>query len=527
MSVRRRLQLDRQLFAWLLLNPVLFRLYVFRDEIQRLSPAQRRMVLCTSKRQLVRAGRKTGKTLLNVEGRVLHRLAVDTTPGEGMLVTPREKHMQPVWQRVVTRIHREPLLRLLVPHMNKQERTIGNAFGFTWYFRIEGDTDTGVNMVGLRAREIVGDEMAYGGNQAHAERLQTVLPGGTIVYNGVPNGVRSTPFYRLDQTAEGSGWCRHHLTFRDNPIYADPEAAAQLVRDYGGEATQDFLNQALGEWGMEAAGAFDMERILPHLAHTHYFLAAVSQAQVEEALPHLHRLLPLPPFRAEEYVLGMDVGWGGDPSVIKLAGRPQGASHWVACARIVLVRFTSARLQAEVLHYLNLALGRRIVRMCLDTSGYGRAVADRLLEPDLAPEGYFHRLLHANPGGRTELEIPLPDGKVDRVSFTNKHLMTVELEELLYSGRLRLAAGPDGRPVDRDEWDELATTTRTRTARGDYVYHPARRGEEHITDALRYLARAVTSLGAPFTSAEEEFDPAAVGWVRPFEKSATVAPDWV
>lgn len=512
------------LLGLLTLNPVSFTEYFWSDELsgggQRrpaLSTKQRVMVADRSRRQIACTGRKVGKTL-KIESRFIQIALTNTgTQREGMFVTPGEAHIKPVLERIESRISRTPLFRLAHRGTNRSAGMMFWHTGYTWHLRIEGTSGTGRNMIGLRCSHILGDEMAYGDPAAHRERIQSALPDCFWDLNGVPNGVRTSPFYRLDQTEEGAGWSRHHLSSYDNPIYWPVEEhRPRLIEQYGSEHDPDYINQVLGQWGDEATSAFSREAI--HLSdEIPYVARIISQREIADNLSSVDSIIRLPrPRDAVRWAMGVDVGFGGaDPYVIKVAYQNKDGV-WCDTARFNLIRFHQALYAA----YAIAEIARQATPMdciCIDTAGYGKAVVDCLTGPTAAPylagiTDWESIIISADAGGKTE--VPHPTDPAQRQFIGNKHFMTIRLKHYLANGQLLFAAtrSPDGElePVDQIQIEELLTTAEERTPSGAVVYKPARRGEEHITDALRYLVRAIDNI----TQRDEQDEGEIAAWVE-------------
>src|SRR4051812_26489353 len=100
------------MFGLSLLDPLLFIRLFFSDESSmNLEPGEKQklFILDTSKKRLCCTGRKTGKTI-NIE-RFIIQTGI-TTYGrrvEGMVVTPKQTHMDQLIDRVEHRMRHEPL----------------------------------------------------------------------------------------------------------------------------------------------------------------------------------------------------------------------------------------------------------------------------------------------------------------------------------------------------------------------------------------------------------------------------------
>ncbi len=78
-------------------------------------------------------------------------------------------------------------------------------------------------------------------------------------------------------------------------------------------------------------------------------------------------------------------------------------------------------------------------------------------------------------------------------------------------------------PPDDDVYNELVSTTETKTQGGYVAYHPAKRDDDHNTDAARAMVMAIVAL-LDEDDVEEEPD-FGYGWVS-IEGGATWTPPW-
>ena len=92
--------------------------------------------------------------------------------------------MNPVRDRIFSTIMQEPLFAEMVDRnpssgnmmMSKGDGYVQFKTSWKWHLRIEGVSGTDVNMVGLRCKRIVGDEMAFGTDICHKSRVNTAMP---------------------------------------------------------------------------------------------------------------------------------------------------------------------------------------------------------------------------------------------------------------------------------------------------------------------------------------------------------------
>ena len=188
-------------YGLLMLNHYWFMRHYWKDDLT-ITPSikQRQVFSDTSKKMLLCTARKTFKTGM-LEATVIRAALAKTTSRleEYMFHTPAQAHMNPVRDRIISKLQSVATFNALITSMNPTDGVIEFATNCKWWFRIEGLSNTGKNMIGIRAEIIVGDEGAYSNEAAHRERQLTKTPTCREVWCGVPNGVRGTPFFRADQ----------------------------------------------------------------------------------------------------------------------------------------------------------------------------------------------------------------------------------------------------------------------------------------------------------------------------------------
>jgi len=491
----------------------------------RLSLEQKLMYSDQSQKVLFCTARKIAKSLV-VECQALRKAFCDRIePGsivEGMITTPRESQMDILHGRIVQRIEHDPLLSTLVARSNSGDKPLLEfRNGFRWHFRIEGISGSDTNMIGLRCKHILGDEQQLGNWSCHDSRKMTALPECSFLYAGVPNGVRSTPFYTIDQTMQGDTWSRHKYPTFINPLYQSHDMQEQLATDYGGENSFAYLTQVLGGWGDETISSFPPGTI----AIQRDAQIFIKEFRSEQIAPYaaeglLATVIQIPAIRCHSWCLGVDYGATSDPTVMIAAARASGESPWIEKVRITL-QGVSIVYQADVVKHLvdYVLLGR-----CMGISTDTQALVDELVSKLVGKSEMIH---NSNPSGVTILTDnegkPKLDAKGKPVKMRNKQYMTELLRKMMINASMSL-----GEPRDRlwlgndaELVEELAETTERKTEGGYVVYYsPKTRGnwqpksqDDHMRDSLTYLACAI-ELGLLQDSEHysEEDLLAAMGW---------------
>lgn len=514
MKAKRVVTENQILFAAMLQDQTLFMRHFWRADLT-LPPSTRQKTFWNdeSPRKLLCTGRKTAKTLYAEAVQVRYGIDHSAAAGaieECMVTTPGDHQIAPIWDRVINRIDNNPLFRLFCRAHPKNEGKIEFWTGVIWYYRIDGSSGTDANMIGLRCKYIIGDEQALAVRVCHNSRKQSALPDCKWFYGGVPNGVRHTIFWELDQTRIGGDWSRYKFSTYVNPLYWKAKAFQTLKDDYG-EGSQDYTTQVMGGWGEEVFSSFPpgsiaIDERLP------YALTKLNNTDLPPDIYPLNRSilynrLRIPRLNAAQYVIGMDYGFLQDPTEIVVAYREDvGGTTWKTCARIELTG-CDPKAQARFLNILAEGLNYGMIgSVCLDQASGGLAVAMDLLNDSIMGQWWTQRLIDYNAGGTIEVDVITPETKaalenegvvvpMQKKKVRRKQYAMQTLQLALINakhgleGNLKLWLASDAELVQ-----ELIDTREKKTEGGYTVYVPrmdsGNRPIDHITDALRTLVLA-------------------------------------
>ena len=415
---KKKITEDELQFGLLLLNKYWFLKFFWesdttipddRDDLpeewhgtQRISVEQRLMMLDESDNILFCTSRKVGKTLTLESSIVQHGITyTKDTAGEALLVTPGDHHLAPIRRRLDSKIKDIPFFNMMVKSFNKAEGVLEFHTGMIWWMRVEGQRKLGESQVSLRASYIIGDEMAFGGEVAYESRQQTKLPGARQLYAGVPNGVRNSPFYKLDQTSMGEGWSRHKYPSFINPLFQTEKARQDLISSHGGENSQMYITQVLGEWGKEAYSSFPRVPVIGTLPFSYIEL---TEELVNVSLQNLTQILALPAddIDADVWVMGGDLGFSPAPTVLLIFYLKSGL--WLEFARVVMRRVNPLN-QARVIDHINTSiLPQRLKVIVLDAHQWGDSVLQVLHHDPVFQmnDDYKTKVVHVGFEGRTE-----------------------------------------------------------------------------------------------------------------------------
>lgn len=486
-------------------NSLLFRLHFFKDQLGHEPSKEQKLMFCDrSRRVLFCTGRKIAKTVdLEadvIQNGVLHQNN-DGGIDEALFFTPNDVHMVPFVDRIFSRLERNAILKGSVRDKRRGDNTVVEFMGgLRWYFRIEGTTGTDKNVVGLRAIRVVGDEQAFGSHTVYRSLLQTALPTAGWKLAGVPNGVRRSPFYDLDQTKLGLSWSRHKYPTFINPLYQTEEAKARLIEDYGGKDTHGYKTQVLGEWGEEMFSSFPAGSIA---VGDHPYFARDLVAVGKDRMTDLALMLGVPSIRCQRFAIGLDYGFSPDPSILTLAyGDEQ--DIWRLYFRLRMDRVPQP-MQVEIIRYVitHVAKGAFI--------GFSSDHLEtiQLLQADDTENAHLY--LNASPGGSTRFEVNrlretepdiyrlLADSerKAEYATIPNKQLYIERFRSWMINATTILSGRQFFLGHDSVVEDELAGTTERKTQAGNTVYlgpadpNDKSRHLDHNLDSLSYLGHAI------------------------------------
>ena len=572
MPLRERLALsqDELEFGLLMTDPYLFTCYFWQDDLtihpyrhdlpehwrgqQVITLEQRLMMLDgamymlfrtdmpdeaaqSSKKVLVRTGRKVGKTII-VESHYI-QCAVTHSAGthiETLFHTPGEAQMAPVILRIDNKVDRTSFFAMC--HVTRQMAKGIDAYrvgdsSYVIHRRIEGISGTGRSMVGLRAYNDFGDEGDYGAEEPYNERQQTDLPECFNWWSGVPRGVRGS-FWKTARTAAGATWSRHvqggdypnlHYDMRASPLYHSQTAWKEIIGNdtYDDQRVQ---TQVLGLDGEEARSAFPviaMKESLPFVA----FKLTATELTSETAMQRVLGRLPFDKVEGSpDWLVHADYGFSPSPMVIGISYQIA-SGIWAGLARITLLRMDTHNA-AKFLHQIDQALPKHALLICVDAHGRGAGVLESLQQQEeYAGMGYGERVIPAGfetftPDHRIMLcktcKQPIrtmPDGhgwicdpcrkmimdpeEIKPASVQSKQMLMADLADAFACGQRWLDDGLtpplEGVVIARDAEliEELQGTTSLTSGRGVVRFlFPG--GADHNTDSWLCLMRCLRRL---------------------------------
>jgi len=508
---------------------------------------QKTMMCDNSKRILLCTSRNVGKTV-GLIGRVMRTIVTyqpksEDSHEEVLIFTPAEGHLTPLIDRLYANINANPFFRSLITTWNKGDKPkLVTKTGLTIHGRIEGSSGTDTNMVGLHPILIFGDECEYGNQICHRSRLGGAMPETKWLYSGVPNGVRGTPFFLLDQTKEGRSWSRHKFSMLTaNPRFLlSKKYRKEMTEAFGGKTSPDYITQVKGEWGDEAVSSFPPGSIAWN-TELPVYIARVVNSEIEPAIKGgtLPSVLRIPQCQCIKSCIGWDWGFAPDPSTFVLGVKMTDNGPWQTYARISLYQVGLPN-QLAVLKYLVISVLRNTMMMLSIDSP---ECYQMLLSPD-NKYLFENHIKMTNQGGTVEIdqitgklitEQMLSDPEVQQhrkdgkvIKARRKYFLTEMFRR--YMANSLLKSESDVRLemfYDSELESELVSTIERKTEAGYTVYEvPRSKGVgkvamDQIVDACRALVDCIVEVEHYGEPEQVNYDEviAAMGW------SGSVNPD--
>lgn len=126
--------------------------------------------------------------------------------------------------------------------------------------RIQGQDGQGFNTVHPNICAWI-DEAQYITRQAIAQFYGMISPELPVLASGVPNGVRISWAYAIDNEEDWGFKGKGASRLEDPRVYNTPGAAEKLAKAYGGIHTNMYKHMVLGEWGVDSRLTFNVDMI--------------------------------------------------------------------------------------------------------------------------------------------------------------------------------------------------------------------------------------------------------------------------
>jgi hypothetical protein len=428
-------------------------------------------------------GRFLGKSITCMDE--FHRLCILYSGDEGtaLLGTRAQPNIQPIFEKMVSMWERNHFLSFwinagdrAVDRKNFEIRLKSNV---TIKGRIQGKDGQGFNTVHPNIAAWI-DEAQLLSEQAVAEFYGMISPQLPLLASGVPNGVRTSWAFQIDNDKD-SDFAGGGMTRLDDPRMT-PEFVEQLKKRYGGENSNLYRQKVLGEWGADSRMTFDIERIehdLPDGKVPSYFRnIIIDQGTYSvEMLPALIPLREDMPERDDIWIAA-DHGGTGSPTTGYVHFFDKKQRCWRQYMRFLLYGL-HVTPQVEIFNHLANALYRVYgikPTIGLDTTGQGGQSVAYILEErghsvvwaDLNKKVKFGERLETEEEWRKRMEKDIWSGNTKQLVPVEMPLKQVAVPQGLipnfYSGLIRVVNDT----TEPSLWKQLGGTVDYEDAIGKY-----------------------------------------------------------
>jgi len=305
-----------------------------------------------------------------------------TTTPEMALVTSNQAQMTPLQNRLILRFSASKFLKdYLRGNINKSTGIMqfprkGKPFILT--MRIAGSRGEN-NMVGLHIPKIVGDEAQLFPLPAFTQ-LQPCYNGWEKkrqqVWAGVPNGLRNSVLYMLDQ--QTPRYKKYRIPAPNNVVGYTYEMYIEDLRRYGGQQDDRFQQLVLGRHGSAAFQVIPRESIT--IETYAFYNQRYNSAQVLKGQRYDEVLTrPSLPHEVTRLVLAIDPGFV-DPTLIQLIGCDK-KGIWRVYIRYRLTRIDFNE-QQKIIDWLATYYQVQQIAMDIGAGGNGAAMMHNLINGD-------------------------------------------------------------------------------------------------------------------------------------------------
>jgi hypothetical protein len=312
--------------------------------------------------------------------------------GVALVGTRADPNLQPIFEKFVALYERNRLMKFWLKGgeraIDRKHFEIRLANNAIIKGRIQGKDGQGFNTVHPNIAAWL-DEAQLLDDAAVGEFYGMINANLPVLVSGVPNGVRTSWAYRIDNDDE-EGFVGGNMTRLEDPRVT-PEFLESLKKAYGGETSNMYQQKVLGMWGADARMTFDLERIehdLPLIPGERgrqpswYHSIQIDGKNYEAAnLPFNFSFRDDMP-KAEKIYIAADHGDTGSPTTAYVHFFDAKERCWRQYVRFLLYGMQAPR-QAEVFHFVTTEL-ERITGITpiigLDTTGQGGQAVAALIE---------------------------------------------------------------------------------------------------------------------------------------------------
>lgn len=347
--------------------------------------------------------------------------------------------------------------------------------GSTIKGRIQGKDGQGFNTVHPNIAAWF-DEVQLLSDEAVAEIYGMLSSDQKVLASGVPNGVRSSWAYRIDNNPK-MGFVGDRMTRLDDPNTTEDDIEGWKLA-YGGEHTSGYMQKVLGLWGSSSAMTFDVDRITADMPFKEdefpklppYYAAREVDAKDYTNIEGLPLQLMIPndmPKTANRIYIHADHGISPSPTTIYVSffDAKEGSRCWRQFMRILLFGMQT-QSQVDVFHFLADTLEHMFKIkpvIGIDTTGQGGQAVMSYLEDMGHPVVWANLSENVDFGTRVENDeeymVRMKKNPFDNparlpvmMKAPLKQIAIPHLKKVLYSGELRLVNQPE-------LWKQIENTT--------------------------------------------------------------------
>jgi hypothetical protein len=313
--------------------------------------------------------------------------------------------------------------------------------------------------------------------------LQQVLndwePGHQTLVSGVPDGRRDrSVLYMADADDH---FTKHRIPAHRNPRFTE-KREKELTAQYGGEQSQDYIRQVLGEHGTPTYAVFDREFM--RIEDYDVPVVRLYGSQFKKDSQLVYRLvnnLPKSPKYSQGVIFGVDLGYTQPTAIVALY---EVDGVWYFLFRLELSQ-VSYDIQQKILDRLDTKYSPHYIGLDMGAGGQGKSFYHTMVnEERYASKNYDKRLVGVEFGGTAVVGYD-EEGKElkERIKqFSATRLQRhVNDQEIVFSAR------------DEELIQELEKVVYFETAAGNVQYkvmteRGSDRGDDHSFAALLTFA---------------------------------------
>jgi hypothetical protein len=397
---------------------------------------------------------------------------------EGLLTTPNEAHINPLWNRMVSFVTMDTYWSSFIERCVKSPAyTMEFTNGFVLHGRISGSSQ-GSGLLGLHVDAAWVDEAAY------YEGLGLIQLQGCFKKNcrirlwGCPSGIKKSFLHIAWDDPAIPEYNKYRVTRYQDPTFTKEEEA-RLIRIYGGSKnSQQFLNQVEALDGTSSKKTFESmyySKCFVSLLNYEVFEFNGRECQ-ENEIDILGLDWPSVPSEAKIINITADLGYHPDPTIIGVWYTDDGGNDFLL-AKVKLFNVTYTR-QAEILDAI--AKYFEAKNVAIDIGGPGQTVYLDLSNKERFPNIGYSPIgvdFRANIVLGYKNERDPKTGRSESVPITEnaKLYSTVLIESSFENKKIVLPLS------DTELYDEIDTSTKYKNNKGGYSYS----GVDHNLDMIR------------------------------------------